>query len=281
MKSINDILRYGESILKDITEDFQIDAKLLLEYTLDKDSTYIFMNKAETVSETDKDQYLELINRRKLGEPLQYIIGSQEFMGLDFIVAPGVLIPRSDTENLVSLLIESIKNTNYKKVLDIGTGSGAIHISLCHYLKDISCTTVDISETAIEIATKNAELIGVKDRIKYVKSDIFENINETFDVIVSNPPYIPTKVIDGLQKELFHEPKIALDGGQDGYDFYRRIINESPEYFNDSGILAFEVGHDQSQTIKGLLESSGFIDVEIHRDLSGIERVVMARYERL
>jgi len=148
------------------------------------------------------------------------------------------------------------------------------------YLKDVSCTTVDISETAIEIAKVNAELLGVKDRIKYVKSDIFENINETFDVIVSNPPYIPTKVIDGLQKELFHEPKIALDGGLDGYDFYRRIINESPEYFNESGILAFEVGHDQSQTIKSLLESSGFVDVEIHCDLSGIERVVMARYER-
>lgn len=281
MKSINDILKYGESKLASITEDFQIDAKLLLEHILDKDSVYLFLNKFEDVEDEMIERYKASIERRVQGEPLQYIIGVQSFMGLDFMVAPGVLIPRSDTENLVSMVIEKIKHSNYKKVLDIGTGSGAIHISLCHYLKDIECSTVDISEAAIEIAQKNAENLGVKDRIKYVKSDVFENINETFDVIVSNPPYIPTEVIEGLQVELTHEPIIALDGGKDGYDFYRRIIKESPDYFNDEGILAFEVGHDQSRVIKDLLESSGFKDVEIHCDLSGIERVVLARYERL
>jgi len=280
MKSINDILRYGESKLLDITVDYKIDAKLLLEYVLKKDSIYLFLNKDEIVDQEAYDLYESLIERRASGEPLQYIVGVQSFMGLDFKVAPGVLIPRSDTENLVSLVIDKIKEKGYKKVLDIGTGSGAIHIALCHYLKDIECTTVDISDDAIKIAKENAETIGVKDRIKYVKSDVFENINTSFDVIVSNPPYIPTKVIEGLQEELSHEPKIALDGGEDGYDFYRRIIEESSEYFNDTGILAFEVGHDQSKTIKCLLESSGFKDVEIHQDLSGIERVVIARYER-
>ncbi|MBI9015511.1 MAG: peptide chain release factor N(5)-glutamine methyltransferase [Clostridiales bacterium] len=281
MKRINDILRRGESLLEEITQDYKIDAKLLLEYVLQKDSLYIFMNKDEIVDEALIHQYDLLLDRRHSGEPLQYIIGHQSFMGLDFKVAPGVLIPRSDTENLVLKVIEKIKEFNYKEVLDIGTGSGAIHISLCHYLENVTCTTVDISETAIAIAKENAENLGVRDRVKYVKSDIFENINTRFDVIVSNPPYIPTKVIDDLQEELSHEPKIALDGGEDGYDFYRRIINESPEYFNDTGILAFEVGHDQSQVIKSLLESSGFTNVEIHCDLSGIERVVLARYERL
>lgn len=281
MKCINDILRRGESLLEEITPDYKIDAKLLLEYVLQKDSLYLFMNKNEIIDETIIHRYELLLARRHSGEPLQYIIGHQSFMGLDFKVAPGVLIPRSDTENLVLKVIEKIKELNYKEVLDIGTGSGAIHISLCHYLENVTCTTVDISETAIAIAKENAENLGVRDRVKYVKSDIFENINTRFDVIVSNPPYIPTQVIDDLQEELSHEPKIALDGGKDGYDFYRRIINESPEYFNDTGILAFEVGHDQSQVIKSLLESSGFIDVEIHCDLSGIERVVLARYERL
>lgn len=281
MKSINDILRYGESELKDSTEDYLIDSKLLLEYVLNENSVYIFMNKHKIMNASDEQKYIELIERRRAGEPLQYIIGHQSFMGLDFIVGPGVLIPRSDTENLVTKVIERIKANDYKSVLDIGTGSGAIHIALCHYLKDINCTTVDISEEAIAIAKKNAINLGVKDRVKYVKSDVFENINETFDVIVSNPPYIPTEVIEGLQKELFHEPHIALDGGKDGYDFYRRIIKESPEYFGAEGMLAFEVGHDQAQMIKQLLEGSGFKDVEIHCDLSGIERVVLARYERL
>ncbi|MCH4889361.1 peptide chain release factor N(5)-glutamine methyltransferase [Acidaminobacter sp. JC074] len=280
MKSINDILKYGEEKLKEATEDYLIDAKLLLEFVLDKDSLYIFMNKDKDLSDAEIEKYEAVLKRRFAGEPLQYIVGQQAFMGLDFYVAPGVLIPRSDTENLVTKVIEKIKSSGYQTVLDIGTGSGAIHISLCHYLESIHCTTVDISEDAIKIAKKNAEALNVKDRVKYVKSDVFENIDETFDVIVSNPPYIPTEVIDGLQKELFHEPKIALDGGQDGYDFYRRIIKESPKYLNNHGLLAFEVGHDQSRVIEALLIEAGFIDVEIHQDLSGIERVVLARYER-
>jgi len=281
MKSINDILLRGESLLKEITADYKIDAKLLLEFSLKKDSTYIFMNKFEDMDDDSIKAYQVLLDRRHSGEPLQYIIGVQSFMGLDFIVKPGVLIPRSDTENLVLAVMDKIKENNFEKVLDIGTGSGAIHLSLCHYLKNVTCTTVDISDAAISIAKENAVNLQVRDRVKYVKSDVFENINTKFDVIVSNPPYIPTQVIDGLQEELMHEPKIALDGGQDGYDFYRRIIKESPDYFNDTGILAFEVGHDQSRVIKDLLESSGFKDIEIHCDLSGIERVVLARYERL
>lgn len=281
MKSIDDILKYGESILMDVTEDYKIDAKLLLEYTLEKDSVYLFLNKHEKVTVQQEEAYFAVLKRRATGEPLQYILGQQAFMGLNFFVGPGVLIPRSDTETLVLQVIDQIKRLQYKSVLDIGTGSGAIHIALCHYLKDIQCTTVDISEEAISIAKKNALNLGVRERVKYVKSDVFENIEEKFDVIVSNPPYIPTEVIQGLQKELFYEPFIALDGGVDGYDFYKKIIKESIHYLNPNGLLAFEVGHDQGRYVKQLLEKAGFCEVEIHCDLSGIERVVLARYERL
>lgn len=279
MKSINDILRYGESILEAVTPDYKIDARLLLEEVLDCDRMYLLLNKTETMDDTNIERYQTLLTRRQEGEPLQYILGHQEFMGLDFKVRPGVLIPRSDTEPLVEAIIERFGTR--KHILDIGAGSGAIHIALLHYLKQATAIAVDISKDALAIARENAERLGVMERLSYIESDVFEKIDESFDVIVSNPPYIPTAVIDGLQKELFHEPKIALDGGLDGYDFYRRIIREASEYLNDNGLLAFEVGHDQSSTIRDLLLQAGYSDIEIIKDLSRIERVVIARYERL
>lgn len=278
MMNINDILRYGESYLSAATVDFKIDARLLLEEVLACNQVYLLLNKEVIVSASQEVLYKALLKRRELGEPLQYILGHQAFMGLDFLVEPGVLIPRSDTETLVEAIIERCGDK--KRILDIGAGSGAIHISLLHYLKEASAVAVDISSVALKISEKNAKRLGVLDRLRYIKSNVFENVSEKFDVIVSNPPYIPTQVIDGLQKELFHEPKIALDGGMDGYDFYRRIIIEAHQYLNEFGLIAFEVGHDQSRMVKQLLEEAGFIEIEIIKDLSQIERVVLARYER-
>jgi release factor glutamine methyltransferase len=279
MKSINDILRYGESLLEEVTPDFKIDAKYLLEYVLACDSLYLFMNKDKAVTEEEKSQYLQLISRRKKHEPLQYIIGSQSFMGLDFNVRPGCLIPRSDTEPLVEAVLS--RGMNKKTLLDIGSGSGAIHISIAYTLRQMLCTAVDISEKALEISEENAKKHGVLDRINYVKSNLFEQVNEKYDIIVSNPPYIPTKVIEGLQDELFHEPFIALDGGEDGYDFYRTIISQARDYLNDDGLIVLEVGHDQARTIEVLLKDNGYHHIEIIKDLSQIERVVLARYERI
>lgn len=282
-KTINELLKFGEAELKDITDTNVLDAKLLLSSVLNQDSIYLFINKTEEISEELVEVYINFINRRKSGEPLQYITLNQEFMGLDFYVAPGVLIPRGDTEVLVELLIEMLKDYKSPKILDVGSGSGAIHVALAYYLKTAELFTVDISSKAIEIAKKNAKDNGVYDRISYYLSDLFEKLDEEikFDVIVSNPPYIPTEVIDGLQREVsVHEPKLALDGGKDGYEFYRRIIVDSKRYFKDKGILAFEVGHDQARVIKELCEISGFFDVEIYKDLNGIERVVIGKYER-
>lgn len=279
MITINAILKYGESSLEAITPDFKIDARLLLEFVLSCDRMYILIHKLDALDEKQESAYKSLINRRVSGEPLQYIVGTQEFMGLEFNVKPGVLIPRSDTEPLVEAIINRIGNS--KSILDIGAGSGAIHVSLAYYLKDVQCVAVDISKDALEIASNNAKKLGVFDRVTYYHSDLFESLNERFDVIVSNPPYIPTEVIEGLQPELFHEPKIALDGGKDGYDFYRAIILGAKDYFNDQGLLAFEVGHDQSRDIKAMLEEAGYTHIEIIKDLSSVERVVLARYERL
>lgn len=277
--NINDILKYGESKLENITQDYLIDARLLLEHVLECNRMYLLLNKFEEVDAHKIHLYEKVIQRRASGEPLQYIVGTQEFMGLTFIVAPGVLIPRSDTEPLVEALMKRMKGNEH--FLDIGTGSGAIHISLLHHFKNATAVSVDISAEALEIAKKNAENLKVTNRIKYLESNLFEKIHEKFDVIVSNPPYIPTEDLKTLQKELSHEPKIALDGGDDGYDFYRAIIKAAPEYFNEAGLLAFEVGHDQARTIKKLLEDADYQHIEIIEDLSHIERVVIARYERL
>lgn len=278
MPSINDILRYGESFLKDTTRDYLIDAKLLLEHVLDESSIYIFMHREDVMDLEKEKLYKSLLERRKTGEPLQYIVGHQSFMGLDFDVKSGVLIPRSDTEVLVEKVIEK-NQQDYPRILDIGAGSGAIHISLAHYIKGAQLVAVDISKDAIEIARHNAKKLEVYDRIDYIESDVFENVSGIFDIIVSNPPYIPSEVIDGLQKELFHEPRIALDGGNDGYDFYRRIIDEGRSYLKIDGLMAFEVGHDQSDIVQKLFEEAGFYSIEIFSDLSGIRRVVMARLE--
>lgn len=279
-QTISELILFGEKKLKNITDNNLLDSKLLLSEVLNSDSIYLFLNSKEMVSEEKNKLYNSYLDRRILGEPLQYIIGHQEFMGLEFLVKEGVLIPRSDTEILVETVLNKLDSNGAYKILDIGTGSGAVHISLAHFMKNSEFVSVDISDIPIEIAKKNAIINNVSNRITYYNSDLFENIKEKFNVIVSNPPYIPTEVIDGLQNEVSFEPKIALDGGKDGYDFYKRIIIEAKDYLIGIGLVAFEVGHDQANTIKELFRLAGYVDIEIYKDLSSIERVVIARYER-
>lgn len=277
--TLNEMIQGASIKLKPCTPDFMIDAKNFASDLLDMDTTALFMAGNSTMSVDIVELYGKMINRRLLGEPFQYIVGHQSFMGLDFLVEPGVLIPRSDTEILVENVLSKLKGN--ENILDIGAGSGAIHCSLAYYNKSVHCTAVDISDVPLRVSKKNAKILKVDDRITFYKSDLYQALdNQTFDVIVSNPPYIKRDVVETLQVELGHEPKLALDGGEDGYDFYRKIITEGPRYLKARGLMALEVGHDQSKGVQSLLKEANFVNIEVIKDYNQIERVVIARYER-
>ncbi|MTI46884.1 MAG: peptide chain release factor N(5)-glutamine methyltransferase [Firmicutes bacterium] len=269
-----------------------LDTQLLLSYALDVDKVYIYTHRDRIIEGETVDNFLSLLNKRKTGYPLQYILGDQEFMGLNFKVGEGVLVPRPDTETLVEWIIEVVKskekfNKNTINILDIGTGSGAITLSLAYYLENARIYSVDISEKAHKIAKVNTKKLGLESRVTLLKGNLFEPIKELnkdikFDIIVSNPPYIPSDDIDTLQKEVSkYEPRLALDGGADGLDFYRKIILGSPEYLKNKGVLGFEIGYNQGSDLKRLLEEiEGFNNIRIRKDLAGKERAVIANWEK-
>ena len=209
--------------------------------------------------------------------------GSQEFMGYEFLVNEHVLIPRQDTENLVEEALKVIRPDMY--VLDMCTGSGCILISLLKYAAErkhitgVKAVGADISADALEVAKKNAQRLKVP--VIWVQSDIFENVSESFDLIVSNPPYIRTEVIQGLEDEVkLHDPWIALDGHEDGLYFYRRIVSESISHLNDGAWLMSEIGHDQAEDVSKLMKSAGFCNIYVKKDLAGLDRVVCGMYNK-
>jgi release factor glutamine methyltransferase len=215
-----------------------------------------------------------MLERRLKREPMQYILGKCEFMGLDFELNSDTLIPRGDTECLVELTLEHIKASGAKTALDIGTGSGAIIVSLAK-LSQISGVAVDISQNALAMAQKNAVSNGVADKIQFVESNLFENVKGKFDVIVSNPPYIESEVVFRLDSQVKDfEPLRALDGGEDGLDFYRAITAEAPRYLTEGGLLAFEIGYNQGKAVSDLMKRTGFEDVSVGQDLAGLDRTV-------
>lgn len=256
-------------------------AGAILCFCLGCDKAFLYSHDDYVLSEAERESYFDAIKRRMTGEPLQYITGSQEFMSLDFLVTPGVLIPRQDTEILVEAVIQAVKNKENTTILDIGTGSGCIAISLAHFIKNCSVTAVDISKDALEVAQKNALRCGVEDRITFIESDLLSNISKCeFDVIVSNPPYIPAQEVETLESQVKDfEPRTALDGGKDGMDFYRRITKDAGSFLKSDGLLAFEVGFNQSRQVAEIMRES-FKDIKIKKDLAGIERVVMGTLSR-
>jgi len=284
MMTLRDIIIEGRNAFEDITTTAALDTELLVCHVLACSKLDILMHPDRELNSDEVQKLHDIFEKRVSGWPVQYLIGTEGFMGLEFEVTPSVLIPRPDTELLVEKVIELVNNKKGVRILDIGTGSGAISISLAHYLKTAYVDTVDISKEATAVARKNAIRNDVQDRVTFFSGDLFGPVEAgmRYDVIVSNPPYIPSKDIDGLQVEVaVHEPRLALDGGQDGYDFYRRIINESSAYLNDIGVLAFETGHDQAQTIADLmLESGSYEGMAIYEDLAGIERVVIGFKKR-
>ena len=255
-----------------LLENAEFEAKEIVMYALNLSRNELILNPKREVTDSEMQRVDELVRRRLSGEPLQYILGFSEFMSLKFSVNSHTLIPRSDTETLVELLIEKIGSKKCS-LLDIGTGTGCIGISLAKY-SGADVTLADISKEALKIATENAEQNGVT--IKTLNIDILNEIpQDKYDIVVSNPPYIRSNVIPTLQTEVKEfEPLSALDGGDDGLIFYKRITEIAPNILNNGGILAYEIGFDQGDEVKALMEKD-FCDVEVIKDLCGNDRVVI------
>jgi len=267
----------GEYILSEAhIEDSKTDAWLLLEMICKIDKAYYFMHKDDELSAEEKQEYALVLAKRAERIPLQYITGHQEFMGLNFQVNSNVLIPRQDTELLVEHALAML--TLEEKILDLCTGTGCIAVSMAHYGKEmkVQVAASDISKTVLLTAKENANHNQVQ--VDFIRSDLFEKITEKYTMILTNPPYIPTKVIEELQPEVRNfEPLIALDGHDDGYHFYRRIAAEAGKYLEDEGHLLLEIGNDQTVVVSGLLRQAGFIDIEVKKDLSGHDRLIICR----
>jgi len=264
-------------------EEAALDARLLLEHVCGTDRNYLLVHGDNEVDAEKETAYLEMIDSRAKRIPLQHIIGVQNFMGLDFQVNEHVLIPRQDTEILVEEVLRQMSDGS--RILDMCTGSGCILISLLHYSNWCEGIGADISEKALEVAEKNASrLLDRKQQgfsCKFVRSDLFENVEGQFDVIVSNPPYIRSDVIETLMPEVKdHEPRQALDGTADGIYFYRRIVAESCRFLKHGGMLYFEIGHDQGSEVSGLMEQAGFTEIHVVKDYADLDRVVYGRWTK-
>ena len=287
--TLYDLLNEGSSTLQQAGDtDAENDAKLLLLTAFDLNLVHFLMDRLRPLSETDAavqkqiQNYRAMVTKRASRVPLQQILGSQEFMGLDFFVNEHVLIPRQDTETLVELVLEEQKEKN-KKLLDLCTGSGCIAISLAVKGGYESVTATDLSEEALQVAEKNAR--EHQKTIRFFQGDLClalpQSEAKTFDIITSNPPYIPTAVIATLEPEVReHEPMMALDGTEDGLKFYRQIAKEAGAWLKPGGSIYLEIGYDQGEAVSGLLADAGFTNVRVVKDLPGKDRVVCGSWER-
>lgn len=277
MTTIRELYQQGYEILKDNEiADSKVDAKLLLEFALNITSTEFYMGYDNPVNEDMRENYLTLINQRVTHYPLQYITGKQEFMGIEFMVNQNVLIPRWETEMLVEEVLKVCDK--FSTVLDMCTGSGCIITSIKKLGNVYRGIGVDVSKEALEVARYNALKNEVD--VEFVHSDLFDKVKGKYDIIVSNPPYIKTKVIEGLMPEVRRfEPMMALDGSEDGLVFYRRIIEDVPNYLNNNGWLFFEIGHDQGKEVATLLaKNDNFTEIQVIKDYAGNNRIVKAQY---
>ncbi len=247
-------------------------AKRLLAFTLNVTKEYLLINYQEEIPKEKVKTYNENIEKLISGEPIQYIIGKQEFMGIEFIVNKNVLIPQPDTEILVEKSIEIAKTYEKPKILDLCTGSGAIAVSMGEIFPQAIIYASDISKEALLIAKTNDK----SNKIKFIQSNMFENIVGKFDIIVSNPPYIKTEEIKKLSKEVQNEPNIALDGGKDGLQFYKKIIEQAHNYLNKNGYICLEIGEDQKEEVTKLIENNkNYKDIKTYKDLNKNDRVII------
>ena len=252
----------------------RLNAEYIISHVLGCKRFDLYVRFEEIVSLENREKIKKMVIERAKSKPLQYVIGETEFYGHRFFVNESVLIPRPETEYLVEKIITEIDS--YNTILDIGSGSGAIAITLKKELPHLSVTAVDISASALKIATENAKLNQVE--IEFIESDIFSKLNTKFDIIVSNPPYIPQKEYEALDKEILeYEPKLALLAEDDGLYFYRRILSEAKLYLNVNGKIYFEIGYNQSDRIKKIAENNGFTEIETLKDLNGFDRIMIIK----
>ena len=278
--TIKEAIKRGiEELNKNEIEEPHLKARMLLENILEKSRQYIIANDEMNLNDEQENKYFCKIEKAIQHIPIEYLINKKEFMGIDFYVDENVLIPRQDTEILVEEVIKIAQKTNAKKILDLCTGSGAIAVSLAKYLPQSEITAIDISNGALKIAKKNAVSNNVENQITFISSDMFTNLNEEkFDIIVSNPPYIKTNVIDNLDIQVKNEPHIALDGGKDGLYFYKKIINESYQYLKYKGFLCLEIGFDQKIDVIELIENTNNFDgTYSKKDLYDNDRIIITQ----
>lgn len=279
-KTIEELINTGTKTLKDNGIDTaRLDAELLLGDVIEKDRLYLITHKEETVPQKQCDAFFDMIEKRRKKMPVKYILSKCEFMGIDLHVEEGVLIPRDDTELLVEEVLKNIGEDEEKHVCDLCCGSGAIGISLAHLRKNIKVDVLDYYPIPEKVTLINIEKHNLQDRVSFIKSDLLEvsikNSNK-YDIIVSNPPYIEEeeieKLMDDVQK---YEPHTALSGGTDGLDFYRKIVSQSHEVLKESGILAFEIGYNQGEAVKSLMEEADFKEVRVIKDFASLDRIVI------
>lgn len=275
MVAINKLLKKSQIDL--------LESILILSHLLNVDKSYIFTYGDREIDDFIGEEFLDLTSKRAKGYPIHYILGKREFMALNFLLEEGVLIPRPDTEILVEYIIEYVKREYMDKninILDLGFGSGAISLSLAYYLKNIFAYGIDISDIAFKVANKNREKLNISN-VKFYQGNLFKALNEEeykdfFTIITSNPPYIKRDIIDTLEVQVKDfEPRLALDGGIDGLDFYRKITSESKKFLKENGMLIYEIGYDQGKTVKDILTSNGYKNTKVIKDLQGHDRVVL------
>lgn len=286
---IEDTISKGRALLKKSNiENFKSECFILLGNVIHKDTAFMLTYPKYKLSLAQYNTFMNYITRRCKNEPLQYILGSQEFMGLNFKVNSSVLIPRQDTEILIETVLENLPQKEKIFILDVGTGSGCVAISLAHFIKNSYVVALDISKPALDIAYHNASENKVLDRTYFLESDILSGlqkpdskihdiVTKKFDIIVSNPPYISFDEMKTLSTDVLDfEPHLALYGGIDGLDFYKKIINQSTKFLKTNGIMAFEVGYNQALSVSSLMQNE-FKDIRIIKDLNKIDRVVIGK----
>lgn len=278
--TIKDALYKATIMLKGENLDSpKMKARILLQDALNKPRTYLLVHDTENIADPVLEKYFRNVEKVKNGTPIEHITHLKEFMKLNFYVNENVLIPRQDTEVLVQEVISISKRINAKKILDLCTGSGAIAVSLAKYIENSQITAIDISKEALRVAKKNAKSNNVENQITFIKSDLLSKIRkEKYDIIVSNPPYIKKDEIKKLSKDVQNEPIIALDGGKDGLEFYKKIVEESYEFLKFGGYLCLEIGYDQKNDVESIIKKNDkYINTYSKKDLYGNDRIVVTK----